>query len=380
MPRPFAVAVPQADLDDLTSRLRATRWPDALPGSGWDYGTDLAYLQDLCRYWADGFDWRSAEARLNAFPNWVTEIDGERLHYLHVPSPHAHAVPLLLTHGWPGSVVEFQHVIGPLVDPPAFGGDAVDAFSVVCPSLPGYTWSGPTRQRGWDIRRVSAALAALMAELGYRRYGAQGGDWGAIATAHLGVLDVEHLLGIHLTMANAPRPAGADDDALTDQERADLAEMRAFRTSGTGYQAIQGTRPQSLAYALTDSPAGLAGWMVEKFRAWSDCSGDLDAVFDRDDLLANLTSYWVTRTAGSAARLYYESFQSGQPVMPTRRVEVPTAVARFPREIYRPPRAWVEAAFDLHRWTVMPRGGHFAALEQPGLLVDDVRAFFRALR
>ncbi len=379
MAEPFEIAVDQAVLDDLSARLRATRWPDCVPGSGWDYGTDRDYLQDLCRFWADGFDWRRAEARLNAYPHFLTEIDGERLHYLHARSPHPGAVPLLLTHGWPGSVVEFLHVIGPLVDPPSYGGDAADAFSVVCPSIPGYAWSGPTRQRGWDIRRVAGALATLMAELGYRRYGAQGGDWGAIATAHLGVLDAGHLLGIHLNMANAPRPPGSDDALLTAAEQADLAAMRAFRAAETGYQAIQGTKPQSLAYGLADSPAGLAGWIVEKFRTWSDADGDLDAVIDRDDLLANLTTYWVTGTAGSAARLYYETRQAGS-TMPAGRVAVPTGVARFPREIYRPPRPWVEAAFDVRRWTVMPRGGHFAALEQPELLVADVRAFFRQLR
>ena len=380
MAEPFVVAVDQAVLDDLQARLRATRWPDALPGSGWELGTDLAYLQQLCRSWAEDFDWRRFEARLNAFPQFLTTVDGQRLHYLHVPSPHPGAVPLLLTHGWPGSVVEFLGVLGPLTDPPAHGGDAADAFSVVCPSLPGYGWSGVTTERGWDIRRVAAALAALMAELGYERYGAQGGDWGGIATAHLGVLDAEHLLGIHLNMANAGRPAGASDDDLTDDERADVEEMRRFRAHESAYQAIQGSKPQSLAYGLNDSPAGLAGWIVEKFRGWSDCGGDLEQAIDRDDLLADLTTYWVTGTAGSAARLYLETYASGLPVMPTSRVEVPTAVARFPREIYRPPRAWVEAAFDLRRWTVMPRGGHFAALEQPDLLVADVRAFFRDLR
>ena len=379
MPEPFSVAVAQSVLDDLSARLRATRWPDALPGTGWDLGTELGYLQELCRTWSDDFDWRRQEARLNAWPQFLTEVDGARLHYLHARSPHPAALPLLLTHGWPGSVVEFLSVLGPLVDPPAHGGDAADAFSVVCPSIPGYGWSGPTRERGWDVRRVARALAGLMAELGYERYGAQGGDWGGIATAHLGVLDAEHLVGIHLNMANAPRPRGFDDSTLEAQEQADLADMRAFKAGETGYQAIQGTKPQTLAYALNDSPAGLAGWVVEKFRSWSDCGGDVESVFDRDDLLANLTTYWVTGTAGSAARLYYETF-SALPVMPAQRVEVPTGVARFPREIYRPPRAWVEAAFELRRWTVMPRGGHFAALEQPDLLVDDVRAFFRDLR
>ncbi len=380
MPEPFVVAVPRSELDDLSDRLRRTRWPDALDGSGWDLGTERGYLQELCAYWAEGFDWRRAEARINAFPQAVAQVDGERLHHLHVPSPHPDALPLLLSHGWPGSVVEFLGLIGPLVDPPSYGGDPQDAFTVVCPSLPGYGWSGPTRQPGWDIRRVARAMATLMAELGYDRYGAQGGDWGGIAAAHLGAMDPEHLVGIHLNMANAGRPTGSDDAALTETERADLAEMRAFRTLETGYQAIQGTKPQSLAYGLTDSPAGLAGWLVEKFRTWSDCGGDLESVVDRDDLLANVTTYWVTRTAGSSARIYYETFRSGLPVMPTERVSVPTAVARFPREIYRPPRAWVEAAFDLRRWTEMPRGGHFAALEQPHLLVEDVRAFFRDLR
>ena len=379
MTEPFVVAVDQADLDELSARLRTTRWPDALPGTGWEYGTERSYLQELCRAWADEFDWRAAEARLNAFPQFRTEIDGERLHYLHVESRHPGAVPLLLTHGWPGSVVEFLAVIGPLVDPPAYGGDPADAFSVVCPSLPGFTWSGPTRSRGWDIRRVARALAALMARLGYDRYAAQGGDWGAIATSHLGALDAEHLIGIHLNMVNARRPADADDAALTDAERADVADLRAFQAGETAYHAIQGTKPQSLAYGLVDSPAGLAGWVVEKFRSWTDCDGDLEAVIGRDELLANLTAYWVTGTAGSAARLYYET-RAARSVLPDRRVEVPTAVARFPREIYRPPRAWVEPAYDLRRWTEFPRGGHFAALEQPDALVGDVQAFFRTLR
>lgn len=379
MSRPFVVDVPQQDLDDLSERLRRTRWPDALPGSGWSLGTELAYLQDLCGFWADGFDWRAAEARLNAFPQFLTEVDGEQLHYLHVPSPHPDALPLLLTHGWPGSVIEFLGVLPALVDPGAHGGDASDAFTVVCPSIPGYAWSGPTRQRGWDIRRVAGALARLMADLGYERYGAQGGDWGAIATAHLGVLDAEHLVGIHLNMVNARRPPGFDDAQLSDAERADVADLRSFRTHETGYQAIQGTKPQSLAYGLNDSPAGLAGWMVEKFRTWSDCGGDLESAISRDDLLANLTTYWVTGTAGSAARLYFETTSAGS-TLPGARVEVPTGVARFPREIYRPPRAWVEAAFDLRHWTALPRGGHFAALEQPDALVADVREFFRPLR
>ena len=380
MSRPFTLAVDQTQLDDLSNRLRATRWPDALPGAGWDYGSDLSYVQDLCRYWADGFDWRRAEARLNAWQHRLTMLDGEQLHFMHARSPHPGALPLLLTHGWPGSVVEFLHVLGPLVDPPAHGGDAADAFHVVCPSLPGYGWSGPTRQRGWDIARVARALAALMAELGYDRYGAQGGDWGAIATTHLAALDAEHLAGIHLNMVLVPRPRGANPEDLTPEEQGDLRESRAFQAAETGYQAIQGTKPQTLAFALNDSPAGLAAWIVEKFRSWSDCDGDLESAIARDDVLTNLTTYWVTGTAGSAARLYHETLRDGRIHLPQERIRVPTGVARFPKEIYRPPRPWVEQAFDLRRWTVMPRGGHFAALEQPDLLVEDVRAFFRDLR
>jgi pimeloyl-ACP methyl ester carboxylesterase len=377
----LTIHVSDDELRDLQSRLRATRWPDEIPGAGWDYGTSLPYLQELCRYWSEEFDWRAAEDRLNGWDHFVTEIDGERMHYLHAVSPHSQAIPLVICHGWPGSIVEFGKVIGPLVDPPAYGGDAADAFHVVCPSMPGYAWSGPTRSRGWHIERVARAIATLMAQLGYDTYGAQGGDWGSLAVARLGLLDAAHLYGIHLNAVPLARTADpAEIAALSEDERAALAYAAWVDRHEMGYGAIQTTKPQSLAYGLSDSPAGLAGWIVEKFRTWSDCHGDIESVFTKDELLTNISAYWFTGTAGSAARLYYETRQAHMFGGLGARVETPTGIAIFPGELFRPPRVWAERAYNVARWTVLPRGGHFAAFEQPELFVADVRAFFRDLR
>jgi pimeloyl-ACP methyl ester carboxylesterase len=376
----FQVDVPAAVIDDLHDRLGRTRWPDQITGSGWDYGTDLTYLRQLCDYWRDDFDWWQAQEKLNAWPQVITTIDGERLHAIHARSPHPQAVPLLLTHGWPGSVVEFLDVLGPLVDPPAYGGDAVDAFHVVCPSLPGYAWSGPTTQSGWHIERVASALDVLMSRLGYDRYGAQGGDWGALATARLATLAPDRLIGIHLSLPLAKPPADADMSALTAEEQQGLQESALFQRTETGYSAIQGSKPQTLAYALNDSPAGLAGWIVEKFRTWSDCDGDVESVFTRDALLTNITTYWVTQTAGSSARLYFETMHAGMFGAPEDRIEVPTGMATFRKELIKLPRSWVERCYDLRHWRTYDRGGHFAAMEQPEVFVGDVRTFFRALR
>lgn len=379
--RPFTISVPEADLVDLRDRLARTRWPDQIPQSGWDYGTDKATLQELCEYWRSGYDWRRWEALLNSFPQFLTEIGGQRVHFLHVRSPHAGALPLVITHGWPGSVFEFYKIIGPLADPTAHGGDAADAFHVVCPSMPGYGWSGPTTTPGWDIRKVAETIAALMAALGYGRYGAQGGDWGAIATAQLGLVDPDHLAGIHMNMvvARAPDPANPTD-GVTPDEMAGLGAMAHFQEYETGYQRIQGTKPQTLAYGLHDSPAGLAGWLLEKFRTWSDCDGDVYRRFTRDELLTNLMIYWTTGTIGSSVRLYCETTRARRMGSPGERVNVPTGCAIFPKELFQPPRKWAESAFNVTHWTRMPSGGHFAALEEPALLVDDVRAFFRTLR
>lgn len=378
--QPFTIAVPDTVLADLRDRLSRTRWPDQIPGTGWDYGAEIGTVQDLCEYWRTTFDWRAAEVELNRWPQFTTDVDGIHLHFIHAVSPHAEAIPLCLTHGWPGSISEFMEVLGPLTDPTAHGGDARDAFHVVAPSMPGYGFSGPTTVAGVDIRRVAATNVALMAQLGYDRYAAQGGDWGAIATAHMGQLDPEHLCGIHVNMA-IPRPPEGDPMAgVHPDEMKGLADMARFRDEETGYQRIQGTKPQTLAYGLNDSPAGLAGWILEKFRTWSDCGGDVFSAFSRDRLLTNITIYWVTGTINSSTRLYYESMRAGGLGALTGRVDVPTAIAMFPHELYRPPRSWCEQVYDVQQFTHMPSGGHFAAMEEPELLVDDIRTFFRRFR
>jgi microsomal epoxide hydrolase len=376
--RPFRVEVEEKVLEDLRQRLAATRFPDQIEGTTWELGTDLAYLKELVATWRDRFDWRAVEARLNAFPQFRTRIDGQWIHFQHVRSRHEGALPLLLLHGWPGSVVEVLDVIGPLTDPEAHGGRAADAFHLVCPSLPGYGFSEPTRSRQWDVQRMADAFAVLMARLGYARYGAQGGDWGSLITTQIGLRDAAHLAGVHVNMPLAVPQA--DRAELTPGEQADLAAMALFEAQETGYQRIQGTRPQSLGVALNDSPAGLAAWIVEKFRAWSDCGGDVERSFTRDQLLANVTVYWVTQTITSSMRLYYETFQGGRFGFTTGKVEVPTGVARFPKEILRFPRRWVERHYAVTRWTEMPRGGHFAAMEEPELFLEDVRAFFATVR
>jgi microsomal epoxide hydrolase len=373
---PFRIEIPQADLDDLRDRLARTRWPDQLPGVGWDYGIPLEYVRELAEYWRTGYDWRVHEARLNGFDQFTTTIDGERIHFLQVRSAESGALPLIITHGWPGSVVEFLNVIGPLTDPAAHGGDPADAFDLVVPSIPGYGFSGPTRDRGWDVRRVARAWACLMERLGYQRYGAQGGDWGSSISRELGLVDPQHLVGVHLNML-IPYVRDEPDD-LTEQERERLEALRRFRSTGSGYFAVQSTRPQTLAYGLTDSPAGQLAWITEKFGEWTD-GGWPDEAVDRDQLLTNVTLYWLTGTAGSSARLYYETARSrawGPPAVSG----VPTGVAVFPREIAPPIRRFAERSDNIVHWSEFDRGGHFAAMEVPDLLVGDVRAFFRPLR
>ena len=377
---PFTIDVGVDVIADLRDRLHRTRWPDQLDGTEWVYGTDISALKRLCAYWADEFDWPAAQARLNRWPQLTTTIDGQNVHFVHARSPHPDALPLVVTHGWPGSVAEFEKIIGPLTDPVAHGGDAADAFHVVCPSIPGYGFSGPTHEQGWNVPRVASAVASLMALLGYERYGAQGGDWGAVITTFLGSLDAEHLVGIHLNMVVAGPPAGGDAMVgVLPEEMAGLAHMANFRDHETGYQAIQGTRPQTLAYGLTDSPAGLAGWILEKFRQWSDCDGDPFTAFTLDELCTNLTIYWATATINSSMRLYYETLGPGRRT-PAPPVSVPTGGAIFPKELYQPARVWADRQYNITRWTRFSKGGHFAALEQPVALVDDIRAFFRTVR
>jgi epoxide hydrolase len=373
--RPFRIDVAQADLDDLRDRLARTRWPDQLPGAGWDYGIALDVVRDLAEYWRDGYDWRAQERRLNAFAQFTTVIDGQNVHFLHVRSAEPGALPLIMTHGWPGSIVEFMEVIGPLTDPRAHGGDPADAFHMVIPSIPGYGFSGPTRERGWNVRRIARAWDELMRRLGYHRYGAQGGDWGSSISRELGVIAPEHLIGVHLNML-APYAPDAPAD-LSEQDRERIERLRVFRRAGSGYGAIQSTRPQTVAYGLTDSPAGQLAWIAEKFGEWTD--GGLPGAVDRDQLLTNISVYWLTRTAGSSARLYYEAARAGG-LGPPAPSTVPTGVAVFPEEIALPVRRLAEQSNQIVHWTEFDRGGHFAAMEEPDLLVGDVREFFRAFR
>jgi pimeloyl-ACP methyl ester carboxylesterase len=375
---PFEVRVDDAVLADLRTRLELTRIPDQIEDTGWEYGIPLDYLRDLVEYWRESYDWRKHEAQLNELPNFRTTVDGQSIHFVHARSEHPDAYPLLLMHGWPGSVVEFLDVIPRLTAPEAHGGRAADAFHVVVPSLPGYGFSEPTRTRGWDVVRIARAFAELMSRLGYGRYGAQGGDWGAQIATRIGASDSEHCAAIHLNM-----PIAAPPDArvpLTDTEQADLAAMRTFQREESGYALEQGTKPQTLAVALNDSPAGLLAWIVEKFRTWSDCDGDPESIFTRDQLLTNVTVYWVTGTIASSARLYWEHQHAAPGDAAPGYVGVPTGVARYPKEILRFPRSWVERSYNVTHWADMPRGGHFAAMEQPARFTDDVRTFFRTVR
>jgi len=377
---PFTIRIADADLADLKARLGRPRFPDEIPGTAWTYGTSRAYLESLVRYWRDRFDWRAQERALNRFEQFTTTIDGVKLHFIHRRSKELNAMPLLVTHGWPGSIVEFSKVIEPLTDPVAHGGRAEDAFDVVAPSLPGFGFSDKPRETGFDPRRMAALEAALMARLGYVRYGVQGGDWGSIISTRIALIDAPHVAGLHLNMCRAAAPAGANpNDGLTAAEIERLRRVEAWQNEETGYQRIQGTKPQTLGYALNDSPVGLAAWIVEKFRSWCDCAGDPETIFTKDELLTNIALYWFTQTATSSARIYYETAHAGA-APGAGRVEVPTACADFPKEPIWAPRAWLAARYNITRWTEMPRGGHFAAFEQPALFVDDVRAFFHDVR
>jgi epoxide hydrolase len=383
--RPFRIDVPQADLDDLARRLAATRWPGAPPTPGWARGVPLPYLKELAEYWRTSYDWRAAEARLNSFPQFIAEIDGVDVHYVHVRSPHAEATPVILTHGWPSSFVEFVNVIGPLTDPVAHGGDPADACHVVIPSIPGYVFSSAPTEPGWDTARVARAWAELMRRLGYRRYVAQGGDWGSPISLRTGLFDPEHVAGVHLTMLVTVPP---DDPALlgslSEADRARLAFALDFEQDGVGWRHIQSTRPQTLAYGLTDSPVGQLAWITEKFLEWTDASGAPEEAVDQDLLLTNVSLYWFTVTAGSSAQLYYESNRPQETFLRTWAgpwpLRMPVAVSSFPADAVRPVRAIAERLIpDIAQWTEHGRGGHFAALEQPDLFVSDLRRFTRSL-
>ena len=380
-PEAFTLHVPDAAIADLRERLARTRFPDQAPGEPWAYGTNVDYLRGLVEYWRTGFDWRAREARLNALPQYKAALHDIDVHYLHVPGNGPDPCPLLLMHGWPGSVFEFMDLIPRLTDPARFGGDPADAFTVVAPSLPGYGLSFRPGQKRFGIEDIADCMADLMTgTLGYRRFAAQGGDWGGITASRMGFAYADKLLGIHVNLLAVRRDTTPLEDP-THEERQYLDELAHWLKEETGYQWIQGTRPQTLSFGLTNSPAGLAAWIIEKFRAWSDCGGDVETAFTRDQLLANISLYWFTGAIGSSFFPYYYRMHRPWPIPEGRTVSVPTGYCEFPREILHPPRSVAARTYtDIRRWTVMPRGGHFAAMEQPEALAAEVRAFFRPLR
>lgn len=383
-PLPFTLAIPDAAIDDLRQRLAGTRWPDEPPPPPWSTGTSVDYLRDLVGWWQRDYDWRRTESALNAFDQYRVRIDDLDLHFLKVagkgPAGGPEPMPLLLSHGWPGSVLEFLKLLPLLTDPAAHGADPADAFTVIAPSLPGYTLSYHPGQRRHGVAEMAALLHRLMTDcLGYRRYGAQGGDWGSFITARLAATEPRSLIGIHLNMLPLRRELArydGDDPALRQYRD----ELDTFLREETGYQAIQGTRPQTLAFALADSPVGLAAWIVEKFQRWTDCAGHPENALTRDEMIGDISLYWFTGCIGASFWPYYARAHGPWPIPDTERIEVPAGYAAFPKEILRPPRIAAESVFDLRRWTDMARGGHFAALEQPAALAAEIRAFFRPLR
>ena len=378
---PFEIQVPDTVLADLHERLARVRWPDEV-GNNWNYGTDLGYLQELVAYWQDGYDWRKQEAALNALDHYKTRVGGRDLHYIHQRSSNENAVPLVMTHGWPGSITEFTKIIPMLTEPQNFGGRNEDAFHMICPSIPGYGFSDAPSKPGFDQMRVAEGHVALMKLLGYKRYGVQGGDWGSPISSWTARLAPEAVIGLHLTLVFAGYPKHKADPfaGVTDAERAKLDARRAAMDEGTGYQSIQGTKPQTLGYGLNDSPVGLAGWITEKFHAWTHCNGVLENSITPDELLTNIMVYWVTGSITSSTRLYYESRHSANNMFADGRIETPTGAAIFPGELYHPPRAWAAEQYNIVHWTEQAAGGHFAALEEPELLAADLRNFFRPLR
>ena len=380
--QPYKIEIPDSVLDDLKSRLERTRWPDELPGTGWDYGSNLDYVKELVEYWRTKFDWHAQEKLINSFSHFKSKVDGLNIHFIHEKGKGPNPMPLVITHGWPGTFFEMYKVIPMLSDPASHGGDPADAFDVVAPSMPGYGFSDATDKRGLSVLSISDLWAELMSEnLGYQKFAAQGGDWGARVTAKLGLSHGDKVIGIHTTSTSSPTPyQGPGTRELSEAENAMLAQRVQWLADEGGYSHIQATKPQTLSYGLNDSPAGLAAWIVEKYRTWSDCGGDVESRFTKDELLTTITIYWVTQSINSSTRLYYESFFQAWDLAKDEKIQVPVAIASFPRENSVPLREWAERSFNIQQWTDMPSGGHFAALEEPDRLVEDIRKFFRGLR
>jgi len=380
--RPFTIAVENSVLDDLRQRLADTRWPDEIPNTGWDYGSNLAYIKELVDYWRTDFDWRAQEAKLNAFNHFKSEVDGLDIHFIHEKGKGPNPIPLIITHGWPSCFFEMTKIIPLLADPASHGGDAADSFDVVAPSLPGFGFSDHAQDRGMEVQRVAGMWNKLMTQnLGYPKFGAQGGDIGSGVTARLGFAHSDTLYGIHLTSITRPTPyLGPGSKPVTDSEQALITQRDKWFQDEGGYNHIQGTKPQTLAYGLNDSPVGLAAWIVEKYRTWSDCGGDVEKSYTKDELLTIVTIYWVTQTISSSTRMYFENQKHLWTMEKDQKVPTPAGMAMFPQEISKPPREWGERSYDVRRWTEMASGGHFAALEEPQLLAEEVRAFFRDFR
>jgi len=380
-PTPFRLHVGDDVLADLKSRLARVRWPDEVPDNHWKYGTDLPYLKSLVQYWRDRYDWRKHEAEFNRFKQYKVGLAGIDVHYIREEGKGPKPMPLLISHGWPGSVHEFHKLIPMLTDPAHFGGDAADAFTVIAPSLPGYTFSFSPKQQRFSVEQIADVFAELMTGvLGYSRFAAQGGDWGAFVTSRLGYAYARHLAGIHINLLSLRRDTAMPDNPDDDEQRY-FEERAHWMKEETGYTWIQGTKPQTLAYGLTDSPVGLAAWIVEKFHTWSDHKGDLDGYIGRDAMLTNIMLYWVTGAIGSSFWPYYARMHGPWPIPDGARIQVPMGYAEFPKEILRPPRSLAEKMYsDIRRWSKMPKGGHFAALEQLELLAQEISEFFRPLR
>jgi microsomal epoxide hydrolase len=379
--RPFRLEVPASVLDDLQQRLSRTRLPDEPPLEPWSTGTSVGYLERLLDYWRDGFDWRAQETKLNAFRQFTVPLAGIDVHFIHEEGKGPNPMPLLLSHGWPGSVIEFHKVLPMLTDPARFGGDPADSFTVVAPSLPGYVFSFKPGQKRFSLEQIAEVFAELMTGvLGYQRFGAQGGDWGAFVTSRLGFAFAQRMIGIHLNLLAVRRDPKMVANP-TPEEKAFLEQLGHFLKEETGYQWIQGTKPTTLAFGLTDSPAGLAAWLVEKFRTWTDCDGNPENALTRDEMLTDIMLYWVTGAIGSSFWPYYARMHGPWPIPEGSTVDVPTGYVEFPKEILRPPRSVAERMYtNIQRWTAMQKGGHFAALEQPEALAKEIREFFRPLR
>lgn len=373
--RPFNICTPPEIIDDLKQRLQATRWPEKETVSDWSQGVPLQKLQQLCTYWQQEYDWSRCEKSLNQWPQFLTEIDGLDIHFLHVRSPHANAKPLIMTHGWPGSIIEFRDVIEPLTQPEKHGGNASDAFHLVIPSLPGFGFSAKPTTTGWNVERIAQAWTTLMLRLGYDEFFAQGGDWGFVVTSAIGQLAPPQCKGIHLNMVMVEPDASTMSELTVDEQDA-LEGIQFYQDHDSGYAKQQSTRPQTMGYGLVDSPAALAGWIYEKFYAWTDNQGQPEDAIDRDKILDNIMMYWINQTGASAGRLYWESLDS----ILGREINIPTGVTVFPKEIFRPSRRWVEKYYhDIVYWNEAPKGGHFAAFEQPEILINEIRQYFSLL-